>query len=269
MGGRCRKRWGWPCCAWPTREVIPFDFTDFTDTIRRYVEEIERLAQTQRADILERNREIDDGVFAATNDPRRPTVAPAKEPVPPFLNLAPLRNGLAALERSSEQYEKTLGHAMEGDGAGLARASLPAVNAQLIAVERTLTLPDGLPGRPWYRNQIYAPGLYTGYGVKTLPGVRESIEEKQWKLAEEQAVRVGKVLENAGEKIQSAAAAIEQAAPDERHAGTPVGARMQLDFRVFGQYWHLPVTLACKNRFGIKFLWAEGADNYRRLLVLL
>jgi N-acetylated-alpha-linked acidic dipeptidase len=194
-------------------QVIPFDFTDFTDTIRRYVEEIERLAQTQRSDILERNREIDDGVFAATNDPRRPIVPPAKEPVPPFLNLAPLRNGLAVLERASEQYEKTLGHAMEGDGAGLARASMPAVNAQLIAVERTLTLPDGLPGRPWYRNQIYAPGLYTGYGVKTLPGVRESIEEKQWKLAEEQAVRVGKVLENAGEKIQSAAAAIGQTAP--------------------------------------------------------
>src|SRR3984885_11384466 len=162
-------------------EVIPFDFTDFTDTIRRYVEEIERLAQTQRSDILEHNREIDDGVFAATNDPRRPTVPPAKEPVPPFLNLAPLRNGLAVLERASEQYEKTLGHAMEGDGAVLARASMAAVNAQLIAVERTLTLPDGLPGRPWYRNLIYAPGLYTGYGVKTLPGVRESIEEKQWK----------------------------------------------------------------------------------------
>ncbi len=194
-------------------QVIPFDFTDFTDTIRRYVEEIERLAQTQRSDILERNREIDDGVFAATNDPRRPMVLPTKEPVPPFLNLAPLRNGLAVLERASEQYEKTLGHAMEGDGAGLARASMPAVNAQLIAVGRTLTLPDGLPGRPWYRNQIYAPGLYTGYGVKTLPGVRESIEEKQWKLAEEQAVRVGKVLENAGEKIQSATAVIGQTTP--------------------------------------------------------
>ena len=192
-------------------EIIPFDFTDFTDTIRRYVDEIEHLAQTQRADILERNREIDDGLFAATNDPRRPTVAPPKDPLPPFLNLAPLRNGLAALERSSDQYEKTLGRAMEGDR--LARASLPAVNAQLIAVERSLTLPDGLPGRPWYRNQIYAPGLYTGYGVKTLPGVRESIEQKQWKVADEQVVRLGKVLENAGEKIQSAAAALAQAAP--------------------------------------------------------
>jgi N-acetylated-alpha-linked acidic dipeptidase len=192
-------------------EIIPFDFTDFTDTIRRYVDEIERLAQTQRSDILERNREIDDGVFAATNDPRRPTLAPPKDPVPPFLNLSPLRNGLAVLERSSEQYEKALGRATEGDVS--AHLSLAAINAQLIGVERTLILPDGLPGRPWYRNQIYAPGLYTGYGVKTLPGVRESIEEKQWKLAEEQAVRVGKVLENAGEKIQSAATAIGQPTP--------------------------------------------------------
>jgi N-acetylated-alpha-linked acidic dipeptidase len=192
-------------------EIIPFDFTDFTDTVRRYVEEIEHLVQTQRSDILERNREIDDGLFTATNDPHRPLVPPTKDPVPPFLNLAPLRNGLDVLERSSEQYEKTLGRAMEGDR--LAQASLPAINAQLIAVERSLTLPDGLPNRPWYRNQIYAPGLYTGYGVKTLPGVRESIEEKQWKLAEEQAVRVGKVLENAGEKIQSAAAAIGQTTP--------------------------------------------------------
>jgi N-acetylated-alpha-linked acidic dipeptidase len=189
-------------------EIVPFDFADFTDTIRRYVDEIERLAQTQRADILERNREIEDGVFAAVKDPKRPTVAPAVEPAPPYLNLAPLRNGLAALERAGEQYQKALAHAMENDGAGLAHASLPAVNAQLIAVERALILADGLPGRPWYRHQIYAPGLYTGYGVKTLPGVRESIEEKQWKLADEQTVRVGKVLENAGEKIESAAAAL-------------------------------------------------------------
>ncbi|MBV9769782.1 MAG: M28 family peptidase [Bryobacterales bacterium] len=189
-------------------EIIPFDFTDFTDTIRRYIDEIDRLAATQRTGILERNREIDDGVFAATNDPRRPTVAPSKGPLPPFLNLAPLQNGLAVLDRSSEQYEKALGRAMQSDAAALAHLSLPAINAQLIAVEHALTLNDGLPGRPWYRHQIYAPGLYAGYDVKTLPGVRESIEQKQWKLADEQAVRVGKALENAGEKIESAAAAL-------------------------------------------------------------
>jgi N-acetylated-alpha-linked acidic dipeptidase len=194
-------------------DLIPFDFTDFTDTIRRYVDEIERLAQTQRTDIAERNRQIDEGVFKATGDPHQPMVPPAKEPLPPFLNLTPLRNGLAALERSSQQYDQAMAKAVAGDGSALARASRTTVNAQLVAVERALTLNDGLPNRPWYRNQIYAPGLYTGYDVKTLPGVRESIEQKQWKLAEEQAVRVGRVLENAGEKIQSAAAELERAIP--------------------------------------------------------
>jgi len=194
-------------------ELIPFDYTDFTDTIRRYIDEIERLAQTQRTDVAERNRQIEEGVFKATADPRRPTVPPVKELLPPFLNLTPLRNGLAALERSSQQYEQAVARAAAGDGAALARASRTSVNAQLVAVERALTLSDGLPNRPWYRNQIYAPGLYTGYDVKTLPGVRESIEQKQWKSAEEQAVRVGRVLENAGEKIQSAAAELERAIP--------------------------------------------------------
>ena len=71
-------------------------------------------------------------------------------------------------------------------------------------MERALTLNEGLPNRPWFKNQIYAPGFYTGYGVKTLPGVRESIEQKEWKLADEEIAKVGKVLENAGEAIQGA-----------------------------------------------------------------
>ena len=78
-------------------------------------------------------------------------------------------------------------------------------------MERALTLNEGLPNRPWFKHQIYAPGFYTGYGVKTLPAVRESIEQKQWKLAEEQIVNVGKVLENAGEAIQGAAAELARA----------------------------------------------------------
>jgi N-acetylated-alpha-linked acidic dipeptidase len=81
-----------------------------------------------------------------------------------------------------------------------------------MAVERALTLKDGLPGRPWYKHQIYAPGLYTGYGVKTLPAVRESIEQKQWKRAEEQIVRVGKALENAAAAIEAAAGEVSKQA---------------------------------------------------------
>jgi N-acetylated-alpha-linked acidic dipeptidase len=101
---------------------------------------------------------------------------------------------------------------MENGGAALARAALKEANDKLVAVERALTLNEGLPNRPWFKHQIYAPGFYTGYGVKTLPAVRESIEQKDWKLADEEIGKVGKVLENAGEAIQGATAALGTAA---------------------------------------------------------
>jgi N-acetylated-alpha-linked acidic dipeptidase len=192
-------------------ELLPFDFDDFTDTVRRYVQEVERLAREKRDQIVERNRQIDEGLFAAVNDPRHPMAAPAKEPVPPFLNFAPLENGMAALDRTAQLYRQTLAQANANGASALARAMLRDANAKLIAVERALTLNDGLPNRPWFQHQIYAPGFYTGYGVKTLPAVREAIEQKQWPLAEEQIGRVGKVLENAGEAIEGAAAALGQA----------------------------------------------------------
>jgi N-acetylated-alpha-linked acidic dipeptidase len=192
--------------------LLPYDFSGFTDTVRRYIEEVQKLARDRRDDILERNRQHEEGVFEATSDPKRPLLPPKREPVPPFLNFAPLENGFAALARTAERYDRALARASESGGAALARASLAEVNRSLVAVERALTLNDGLPGRPWFKHQIYAPGFYTGYGVKTLPAVRESIEQGQWKLAEEQIVRVGKVLENAGEAITTATSALEKAA---------------------------------------------------------
>jgi len=192
-------------------ELLPYDFGRFTETIRRYVDELKKLAQDRRDQIRSRNRMIDDGVYAAASDPRHPLLAPKKEPVPPFLNFAPLENGLDALARTAQHYDQTLAKGAQ-DGAGaLARASLRDVNAQLIAVERSLTLADGLPVRPWFRHQIYAPGAYTGYGVKTIPAVRESVEQGQWELADQQILRVGKVLENAGEAIEGAASSLDRA----------------------------------------------------------
>jgi N-acetylated-alpha-linked acidic dipeptidase len=88
---------------------------------------------------------------------------------------------------------------------------LREVNARLVTIERALTLNDGLPDRPWFRHQIYAPGLYTGYGVKTLPAVRESIEQKEWKLADEELAKVGKVLENTGVAIEGATTELRKA----------------------------------------------------------
>ena len=193
-------------------DLLPFDFDDFTETVRRYIDEVQKLARDRRDQAIERNRLIDDGVYAAINDPRHPLLPPPREIVPPVLNFAPLENGFAALQRTAEAYDKALARAAAEGGSALARASLRETNAKLIAVERALTLSDGLPNRPWFQNQIYAPGFYTGYGVKTLPAVRESIEQKEWKLADEQIVRVGKVLENTGEAIEGATAELTRAA---------------------------------------------------------
>jgi N-acetylated-alpha-linked acidic dipeptidase len=192
-------------------ELLPLDFDNFTDTVRRYVEEVKTLDRNMRQEIVERNHQIDEGVFAALVDPRFPTAFPANRAVPPDLGFAPLDDGVAALQRAAQEYGRVLARAGENGGAALARASLHEVNASLVLVERALTLTDGLPDRPWFRHQIYAPGFYTGYGVKTLPAVRESIEQQRWKDADAQIARVGKVLESAGEAIQRAVAALSEA----------------------------------------------------------
>ena len=88
--------------------------------------------------------------------------------------------------------------------------SLAAVNQKLARAERALTLPEGLPGRPWFQHQIYAPGMYTGYGVKTIPGVREAIDQKNWKQADEQIVRASQVLENEARTIEEIAGELER-----------------------------------------------------------
>ncbi len=192
-------------------DLLPFDFDNFTNTMRRYISEVRALAATERAQIIDRNRLIDEGAYKAASDPRDPVLPPQKETVPPFLNFAPLENALAALDRTAKAYDEALAHASENGASALARAQLREANSRLIAVERSLTSKEGLPNRGWYKNEIYAPGFYTGYGVKTLPAVRESIEQKEWKEADQAIAHVGNVLENAGEAVQSAAAELSRA----------------------------------------------------------
>lgn len=181
-------------------DLLPYDFMNFAETVGKYVDEVQKLWKTRSDEIRERNTEIEEGVFNAIADPRKTLVPPPAETEPPHLNFAPLENGLALLTRSAERYDKAVQKTV------LDKASLQPVNEKLIQIERGLTLPDGLPGRPWFRHQIYAPGFYTGYGVKTLPGVREAIEQKHWKEANDQIVRAGKVLEKEAALIDEAAA---------------------------------------------------------------
>jgi len=184
-------------------DLLPFEFGDFSDTVQTYVKELKALSQKMRDDITERNREIEEGVFTATNDPKTPLVPPAGEPVPGHLNFAPLDDALDALTRSAAEYHKVFEHA--SGGTTLASASLTEVNQLLIESERKLLTQEGLPNRPWFKHQIYAPGFYTGYSVKTIPAVREAIELKQWKQADAAIVVVAKVLQDEAALISSAA----------------------------------------------------------------
>jgi N-acetylated-alpha-linked acidic dipeptidase len=186
-------------------DLLPFEFGNFADTMQTYVKELKALSQKIYDDITERNREIEEGVFSATNDPKKPLVAPAVETIPPHLNFAPLDNAVDALARSAADYRKALEHANANGGAVLASASLTDVNHLLIESERKLTTKEGLSNRPWFKHQIYAPGFYTGYAAKTMPAVRESIEQKQWKQADDAIVIVARVLQDEAALISSAA----------------------------------------------------------------
>jgi N-acetylated-alpha-linked acidic dipeptidase len=187
-------------------DLLPFEFGDFADTVQTYVKELKALSQKTQDDIRERNREIEEGVFKATDDPRHPMVAPPAETVPPHLNFAPLENATEELSRSAGDYRKALEQANANGGAQLASAALGEVNHLLIESERKLTTTAGLPNRPWFKHQLYAPGFYTGYAVKTVPAVREAIEQKQWKQADEAIVVVAGVLRDEAALISAAAA---------------------------------------------------------------
>jgi N-acetylated-alpha-linked acidic dipeptidase len=187
-------------------DLLPFEFGDFADTMQTYAKELKTLSQKMIDDIAERNLEIEEGVFSATNDPKKPLVPPAVGAVPPHLNFAPLDNAVDALTRSAADYRKALERANANGGAVLASAALADVNHLLIESERKLTTPEGLSNRPWFKHQIYAPGFYTGYAAKTMPAVRESIEQKQWKQADEAIVVVSRVLQDEAALISSAAA---------------------------------------------------------------
>jgi N-acetylated-alpha-linked acidic dipeptidase len=186
-------------------DLLPFEFGNFADTIQTYVKELKALSQKAREEIVERNKELEEGVFTATADPRQKSVAPNKETVPPYLNFAPLDNAMDALTRSAAEYRKALEQANANGGAALSGTSIADVNKMLIESERKLTTPEGLPGRPWFKHQIDAPGQYTGYEAKTIPAVREAIEQKQWKQADEAIVVVSRVLQDEAALVSAAA----------------------------------------------------------------
>jgi N-acetylated-alpha-linked acidic dipeptidase len=177
-------------------DVLPFQFADFADTIHLYLGELKTLAGDARDKAKERDKQIEEGVYQALFDPKKHMVAPPVEPVPPYLNFAPLEQASDDLTNAAQELDQAI---------VAAGGTVPEdVNLALIQSERALINDEGLPNRPWFRHLIYAPGFYTGYGVKTIPGVREAIEQKDWKEADTQIVRVSTALEREVELLKQA-----------------------------------------------------------------
>lgn len=160
-------------------DFLPFEASTLAATAMKYLDEVTRLAEKTRGDIEERNRQLREGTMELAADPTKPFVAPPALPAAPFLEFAPLRNALERLQKSAAAYDR-----------GDSRDDRIAMR-----LERALTRDEGLPQRPWYRHHVYAPGLYTGYGVKTFPAVREAIELRKWDEANAQIVVLAKVIE--------------------------------------------------------------------------
>ncbi len=191
-------------------DVLPFEFTDLAETVQKYVKELHDLLNKKQEDIRERNRQIQDDVFTATTDPRRPQVPPKVEPVPQAINFAPLDNAATALVDSARHYEKALAAATPRLAGNT--GALRALNRQLRQAEPQLVDTAGLPNREWYRHLLYAPGFYTGYSVKTVPGVRENIEQGHYTDAETEVVRVSRALMRLVGLVDSASADLEKLA---------------------------------------------------------
>jgi N-acetylated-alpha-linked acidic dipeptidase len=184
-------------------DVLPLSFSNFSETVGGYVSEVTKLADTMREETKQNNLRINNKTFELAADPTQPFVGPKLEAPVPFINFAPLQNALARLQESSRNYDSAMtaqvstGRLPGGDAAH-------SLDEILIRTERAMTRDEGLPRRSWFKHQIYAPGFYTGYGVKTLPAVREAIEQRNWAEANEQVVVVARIIEGVAAEIDRA-----------------------------------------------------------------
>jgi N-acetylated-alpha-linked acidic dipeptidase len=178
-------------------DILPFQFSDQADTVHLYVTQLKALATEKRDEAKERDKQLQEGVYQALQDPKRTLIPPPTESIPPYLNFAPLDQASDDLTDAAKTFDQAFTAA-----GGVAP---PGVNLDIIRSERVLTDSAGLPNRPWFQHLLYAPGFYTGYGVKTIPGVREAIEQKQWTEANAQIARVSAALEKEADLLRQAA----------------------------------------------------------------
>ena len=160
-------------------ELIPSQQSDFAGSVAGYSEELHALVESTRAKDRELGKLLDDGAYRLAADPQAPRAAPPRAEDVPTVNFAELDAAVKRLQSSAAAFDLEYKRVAAGDDAD-SKVARVRLNAALAGLEQTLTDPRGLPGRQWYHHMIYAPGARTGYGVKTLPGIREAFEDRRW-----------------------------------------------------------------------------------------
>jgi len=180
-------------------DVLPVDFNSFYKTVNDYASELKTLLENTRNETDAENRMIREKLFDLAKDPKKSYKSPTAKESVPFLNFSSAENALVRLKNASEEFQKSYAKATQ-----LNTDKQAQLNEILFKAERSLIQAKGLPRRNWYRHQVYAPGFYTGYGVKTLPGIREAIEERNWKEAQENIEIVAKTLNDYSAQVEQA-----------------------------------------------------------------
>jgi len=180
-------------------DVLPIDFNSFYKTVNDYVGELKTLLDNTRAETEQENKMIADKLYDLAKDPKKGFQSPRPKGVVPYLNFSELENKMSELKTQAEEFQK-----LYANGTQLSPEKQKELNTVLFQVERALINEKGLPRRSWYKHQVYAPGFYTGYGVKTLPGIREGIEERNWKEAQDNILIVAKTIESYTNEVKQA-----------------------------------------------------------------
>jgi N-acetylated-alpha-linked acidic dipeptidase len=180
-------------------DVLPFDFNSFYKTLNDYAAEVKALLDNQRSETETENKMLKDNLYNLAKDPKKTYLPPTAKDQVPYLNFSELDNSIVQLKNLAEDYQKVY-----NSGTQLPVEKQNQLNQVLFNAERSLISEGGLPRRPWYKHEIYAPGFYTGYGVKTLPAIREAIEQRNWKEAQEGINTVSRTIQVYNTQVKQA-----------------------------------------------------------------
>ena len=182
-------------------DILPFRFTNMVDNIATFIESNKKLAENVTKKTDERNNLLDLKAFTIAGDPKKTYLPPQRLDEVPSFDFSSLDAAFSRLKASAWNYERNLSNLKKGS---LSVKKKAEINNILKNVDQAMVSEGGLPRRDWFKNMIYAPGFYTGYGVKTLPGIREGLEQRNWNEVDTYIQEVAKTLDRVASKINSA-----------------------------------------------------------------